>query len=187
MLARWIFLCAWAILWMPAASIADSSSGATLRTYGSGRVLLNGKPAPVSSTLFPNDKLEAGAGSEAHISRDGWVVTVTSDSVARFEGDAVALEKGTVEVVVDFDDISLPQIRIRVGCYTVRAVSSERTAYAVIETDGNVVVDAQINDVYVQFRDHVTKKGSPAKESDRYIIQRDHRENLPKKCGGTAK
>jgi hypothetical protein len=174
-----------AILWMTAATTAGGPTAAKLGAHGT--VLLNGKPAPVSSALFPNDEVEAGPAARAEINGDGWVLIITSDSAARFEGDTLVLEKGTVQVIVDFDDISLPQIRISVDCYTVRAVSPERTLYAVKDTDGNVVVDAQRNDVRVQVPSRVDKPKSLDGQPNAYIVHEGNRQTLPDKCGGTAR
>src|SRR5258708_6048772 len=174
-----IFLCALAILTVPATSMADDKRGAILRT--SGTVLLNGSPAPISSAVFPDDTVETQPGASAVIDGTGWTLTIGPRSVTRFEGDALNLEHGTVEV------LSFSQFRVRVYCHTMFPLSVDRALYDVSDVDGRVVVTAKENDVQVQVKSRVAQTKNQAKQSDGYIVYKGNQRTLPEACKGSAK
>jgi hypothetical protein len=173
-----IFVCGLAIVCLPTGSMADGRSVAILRTRGT--VLVNGSQAPISTALFPNDTVETQAGASAVIEGTGWTLTVGPRSVTRFEGDALSLESGTVQVT------SLSQFQIRVDCHTMFAVSVVRTLYDVSDTDGRVVVAAQRNDVHVQRGNSLAQAKDSTKQSDSTVYE-GKQQTLPETCRGPAK
>ena len=125
----------------PASLLAADSGGAML--YGRGPVLLNGSPLPNSSAVFPGDLIKTQPESLATLDASGSGVIVLPDSVVKFEGKAVTLEHGSVNVATSVGMVAIA------GVVTVTPASNTWTEFEVGNTNGTVQVFASKGSVSV--------------------------------------
>src|SRR5579864_874709 len=85
------------ILVLPASMFAADASAAML--YTNGTTWINGGNVPKSSAIFSGDLVQTKSDSVASIKSPGNSVLVLSDSLVQFEGSAVRLEHGSVNIV----------------------------------------------------------------------------------------
>src|ERR1700756_4648747 len=88
------------IAFTPASLIAADADPGGAMLYGRGKesALLNGKPSPRSSAVFPGDLIQTPAESVATRDAPGSGVIVYPDSAVRFEQNAISLQHGSVNV-----------------------------------------------------------------------------------------
>lgn len=134
-------LCLMMIAVLPASLLAADSGGAML--YAKGTAWLNGSSVPRSSAIFPGDLIQTKANSVANINAVGSNALVIADSLVKFEGDALAVEHGSVSVGTS------KKMSTRAGEVTVAPASDAWTQYEVREKDGTVQIIAQKGDVSV--------------------------------------
>jgi len=134
---------------------AGQSVSAILHTQGG--VWVNGYEARDSTAIFPGDLLETKPGYAANLSLDGTSVLVQAESVAKFQGDLLVLDHGSVSVGTS------RSFKVRVNCITVVPVSNDWTQYDVTDLTGTVQVAARKNDVNIVEEVHF-KKASPETE-----------------------
>jgi hypothetical protein len=79
-----------AILLLPASLIAAGLNPAMVHSYGTS--WLNGTSVDHASAIFPGDLIQTNPGSTLKIDASGSSVTVLSDSLVKFEGDAAVVE-----------------------------------------------------------------------------------------------
>jgi hypothetical protein len=91
----------WLLIALTPASLlaADIDPGGAM-LYGRGKepVLLNGKPLPRSSAVFPGDLIQTPSESVATLDAPGSGVVVYPDSVVQFERNSISLQHGSVSV-----------------------------------------------------------------------------------------
>jgi hypothetical protein len=126
---------------VPAALFAADSGLAMV--YSNGNTWLNGSSLPKSSAIFSGDLVQTTAGSVAKINASGSSLTVLSDSLVQFEGNAVKLEHGGVAVSTS------KGMATRVGEVTVMPAGSVWTQFDVTNTAGEVRITAQKGDLTV--------------------------------------
>ena len=80
----------------PAALMAADSGAAMLHSRGT--AWLNGSTVPRTSAIFPGDLVQTQANSVVNINSSGSNVMVLSDSLVKYEGNAVSVEHGRVSV-----------------------------------------------------------------------------------------
>lgn len=135
-----------ALCWMMIAvfplSLMAADSGAAM-LYARGPAWINGSTVPRSSAIFPGDMVQTQSDSMAHINAAGSSVMVLSDSLVKFEGDAVSVEHGSVSVTTSRGMLT------RAGEVTVAPVAGAWTEFEVTDVDGTVQIMARKGDVSV--------------------------------------
>ena len=88
------------IAFTPASLLAADIDPSGAMLYGRGKepVLLNGKPLPRSSAVFPGDLIQTPSESVATLDAPGSGVVVYPDSVVKFEQNSVSLQHGSLSV-----------------------------------------------------------------------------------------
>jgi hypothetical protein len=137
------------VCWMmiavtPAALVAADSGAAMLYGKGTGAVWLNGKPLPRSSAVFPGDLIQTQAESLATLDTSGSGVIVLPDSLVRFDGNAVSLQHGSVNVATSHRMVAFAQD------VTVTPASDAWTEFEVVDAGDSVQVAAKKGDVTVK-------------------------------------
>jgi hypothetical protein len=125
----------------PVALMAADSGAAMLHARGT--AWLNGSTVPNSSAIFPGDLVQTQSNSVVSINSSGSSVTVLSDSLVKYEGNAVSVEHGRVTVATS------KGMATRLGDVTVAPVSSTWTEFDVTDVDGKVQVVARKGDVSI--------------------------------------
>jgi len=129
---------------------ADADTGAML--YGKGKgVWLNGKPLPRSSAVFPGDLIQTQAESVATLDASGSGVIVFPDSLVKFEGNAISLQHGSVNVATSKGMVALAQQ------VTVTPASNTWTQFDVADTNGTIQIIASKGSLNVNCGKGTTK------------------------------
>lgn len=134
-------LCCLMIVVFPGSLFAADSNAAML--YAKGTAWLNGSTIPRSSAIFPGDLVQTRTDSVAHISASGSSVIVLSDSLVKFEGDAVSVEHGGVTVATS------KGMATHAGDLTVAPASKAWTEFEVTDVNGTVQIAARKGDVTI--------------------------------------
>ncbi len=125
---------------LPASTFAADSSAAML--YTSGTAWINGGNVPKSSAIFSGDLVQTKMDSVASIKSPGNSVLVLSDSLVQYQGAAVKLEHGSVNVGTS------KSMATQVGELKVEPASaSSWTEFEVRDTDGAVRIIARKGDL----------------------------------------
>jgi hypothetical protein len=127
------------ILMLPASMLAADSSAAML--YTNGTAWINGGSVPKSSAIFSGDLVQTKTDSVASIKAPGTSVLVLSDSLVQFQGAAVKLEHGSVNVGTS------KNMAAQVGGLKVEPSGSSWTEFEVRDTDGAVRIIARKGDL----------------------------------------
>jgi hypothetical protein len=138
-----------AILPFPEAVHGQDAQGAML--YPKGNVWVNGKQLPASSAVLSGDTIETEESSAANISVPGTAVVIQQSSVAKFEGNTVGLQRGTVNVV------TTTRMRVHAEHITATPTSNDQTDFEVTDQDGKVSVAVHKNKVEVNCGKEVTE------------------------------
>lgn len=107
---------------------------------------LNGAAVPHSSAIFPGDIVQTNNDALANINAPGSNVVVLPNSVLKYEGSAVSIERGGVTVATS------TQLNTAVGEITVRPAAPSKPTEFEVTDKGNVVQiiarrgDLSIND-----------------------------------------
>jgi len=125
-------------------------AGAILHTQGG--VSVNSNEAPDSSAVFAGDVLETKSGFSANLVVEGSTVILGPESVAKFQGDYLELNHGSVSVGTSTG------FKVRVNCIRVVPVRNEWTQYEVTDVNRSVQVAARKDDVNVE---HEADKRTP--------------------------
>lgn len=139
---------------------SGSSPGGAAILHTQGGVWVNGYEAADATAIFPGDVLETKPGFSANLSLDGSTVLVQPESVAKFQGDLLVLDHGSVSVGTS------KRFKVRVNCLTAVPVLTEWTQYEVTDTNRTVLVTARKLDVNVE-REMGRGKPSPETEASR--------------------
>ena len=93
-------ICWMLIAFTPASLLAADADPGGAMVYGRGKepVLLNGKPLPRSSAVFPGDLIQTPSESVATLDAPGSGVIVYPDSMVKFEQNSVSLEHGSISI-----------------------------------------------------------------------------------------
>lgn len=145
-------------LLVPASLLGQAAStgqpaGAILHTQGG--VSVNSNEAPDSSAVFAGDVIETKAGYSANLVVEGSTVILGPESVAKFQGDYLELNHGSVSVGTS------KGFKVRVNCIRVVPVRNEWTQYEVTDVSRSVEVSARKDDVNVE---HETDNRKPKTE-----------------------
>ena len=126
---------------LPGALLAADSGAAML--YAKGTAWINGASVPRSSAVFPGDLVQTKPDAVVHINATGSSVMIQSDSLVKYEGNAVSVEHGAVTVA------TTNGMSIRAGDVGVVPVSSAQTVFEVRVVSGTVEIMARTGDVSV--------------------------------------
>lgn len=118
--------------------------------YARGTAWVNGTSVPRSSAVFPGDLVQTRSDSSANISTAGSNVVVLSDSLIKFEANAVELEHGAVAVGTSKNMVA------RVGDVTITPATSQWTEFQVADVDGTVQILARKGDVTISDQEGTT-------------------------------
>jgi len=124
---------------LPASMFAADASAAML--YTNGTAWINGGTVPKSSAIFSGDLVQTKADSVASIKAPGTNVLVSSDSLIQFQGDAVKLEHGGMNVGTS------KSVAARIGGLRVVPASASWTEFEVRDTDGAIKIVARKGDL----------------------------------------
>jgi hypothetical protein len=166
----------WMLLAVTPASMLAADSGAAM-LYAKGTAWINGSTVPRSSALFPGDLVQTQPNAVVHINATGSSVMIQSDSLVKYEGDAVSLEHGSVSVVTS------KSMRMHAGEVTVVPVSDVHTRFEVTDVNGTVQIVAREGDVSVSNGSETTRLAQGEQTT------RDDSENRKKRrrvAGGAA-
>jgi len=142
------FLCWAMVVVMPLSLLGQNPSdqsaskpSAILHTLGG--VWVNGQEAHDAMAVLPGDLLETKTGFTATLNLNGSEVLIQQEAVAKFDGDLLELDHGSVAVGTS------KGFKVRVNCITVVPVLNEWTQYEVSDVSGTVHVAARKLDVNV--------------------------------------
>lgn len=119
---------------------------ASAMVYANGPTWVNGTEVPKSVAVFLGDTLQTKPDASANISTNGSSVMVSSDSLVKYEGTAVGVDRGAVRVntALGFEAHACD--------VWARPVTNTETQYQFIHNDGHVTVMATKGDVYLEDR-----------------------------------
>ncbi len=124
-------------------SLWAADSGAAM-LYAKGTAWINGSAVPRTSAVFPGDMVQTRSDSAASINASGSNVVILADSLVKFEGPGVSLERGALTVATS------KGLSTRAGDVTVVPASNGWTQFQVQHAaDGTVQIVAQQGDVNV--------------------------------------
>jgi hypothetical protein len=132
----------WMLVVITPGSLLAADSGAAM-LYGRGPVWLNGSPLPNSSAVFPGDLIKTQPESLATLDASGSGVIVLPDSVVKFEGKAVTLEHGSVNVATSVGMVA------SAGVVAVTPASNTWTEFEMSDANGSVQVFASKGSISV--------------------------------------
>lgn len=134
-------LCWMMIAVFPASLMAADAGAAML--YAKGEAWINGATIPHSSAVFPGDLVQTKPNSVVNINASGSNVMVLSDSMIKFEGNAVSVEHGSVTVATS------KGMATHIGDVTVSPASAKWTEFEVTDVNGSVQIMARKGDVNI--------------------------------------
>jgi hypothetical protein len=137
---------------------ASSNQGASAILHTQGGVSVNDSEARDSTAVLAGDLIETKTGFSATLNLEGSTVQIQQESLAKFDGDALELEHGSVAVGTS------TEFKVRVKCVTVIPVVNEWTQYDVTDVNGTIQVVAHKLDVNVE---HHANHGKPADDKDK--------------------
>jgi len=133
----------WILLAVMPATLLGANSGAAM-LYAQGIAWLNGASVPRTSAVFPGDLVQTKTDAVVHINAAGSSVVVLSDSLVKYEGNALSLEHGTVTVA------TTKGMSIRAGEVNVEpAQPNNQTQYEIRDVNGTVEIKAREGDLRV--------------------------------------
>jgi hypothetical protein len=110
---------------------------------GSGTVLLNGGELANSNAVVAGDVIQTKDNGAATINGPGGSVNVESNSIVRFQGQSIALDRGQVSVATG------KSLSVNVRDFKITPVSNDWTQFYVTRTGGTINIIARKNDVTV--------------------------------------
>jgi hypothetical protein len=134
-------LCWMMVILVPASLMAADSGAAMARPYGP--AWLNGTGVQQSSAIFPGDLVQTSSSAALKIRASGSSVTVLSDSLVKFEGAAVSVEHGSVQMMTSKGMFA------RAGIITATPASSAWTEFELNHADGAVRIVALKGDLQI--------------------------------------
>lgn len=158
-MSRYI-LCWMMIVSVPGSLFAADSGAAMVRPYGP--AWLNGTGVQQASAIFPGDLVQTGDNAALKIRTSGSSVTVLSDSLVKFDGGAVAVEQGSVQMFTSKGMLA------HAGMITATPASSAWTEFELTHVNGMVTIVALKGDVLVSDGSQTTNlpQGQQATQKD---------------------
>jgi hypothetical protein len=140
------------------AAQASSNQNASAILHTQGGVSVNDSEARDSTAVLAGDLIETKTGFSATLNLEGSTVQIQQESLAKFDGDALDLEHGSVTVGTS------TEFKVRVKCVTVIPIANEWTQYDVTDVNGTIQVVAHKLDVNVE---HHANHGKTATDKDK--------------------
>ena len=132
----------WTLLAVFPLSLLAADSGAAM-LYAKGTAWLNGGTVPRSSAVFPGDLVQTKPDSMANINASGSNVMILADSLVKFEGNAVAVDRGGVNVA------TAKGMSTHAENLTVTPASNAWTEFEVNNAEGKVQIIARKGDLSI--------------------------------------
>lgn len=168
-------LCWMMIAVFPASLMAADAGAAML--YAKGDAWINGASVPHSSAVFPGDLVQTKPNAVVNINAPGSNVMVLSDSMVKFEGNAVSIEHGSVTIATS------KGMATHVGDVTVSPASAKWTEFEVTDVNGSVQIMARKGDVNINDGQDTTTLAQ-GQQTTRDESQEAHKRK--KRAGGAA-
>ena len=165
----------WMMIAVVPMSLMAADSGAAM-LYAKGTAWLNGSAVPRSSAIFPGDLVQTKPDSLANINASGSSVMILSDSLIKFEGNAVSVEHGRVTVATS------KGMSTRAGDVTVAPASNAWTEFEVTDVNGQVQIVARKGDVSISDGSQT----STLPQGQQTTRDESQSSNKKKKAGGAA-
>src|SRR5271169_557158 len=127
------------LLIVPGSLFAADSGAAML--YTNGAAWLNGSHVPDSSAIFAGDLVQTRSDSAANIHAPGSSITVLGDSLVKFEGVSLKVERGGVSVSTSRGVVTIA------GGVRVAPRSNAWTEFNVTDINGTVRIAARKGDL----------------------------------------
>jgi hypothetical protein len=138
-------------------TLSAQAPSAIVHTQGG--VWVNGYEAKDASAVFSGDVIETKPDFSATLNLEGSSLLIQPESVAKFQGDALDLDHGSVSVETS------RSFKVLVRCITVIPVANEWTQYDVVDVNGSLQVSARTKDVNVKWG-HAAHKDSGENAGD---------------------
>ena len=119
----------------------DSASG---MVHANGTAWVNGTEVPKSVAVFPGDTLQTKQDSSANIGTNGSSVMVLSDSLVKYEGSSVGVDRGSVRVSTE-SGFTAHACEVKA-----RPATNTPTQYQFTHNDRRVAIVATKGDVLVE-------------------------------------
>jgi hypothetical protein len=132
----------WTLLAVFPLSLLAADSGAAM-LYAKGTAWLNGGTVPRSSAVFPGDLVQTKPDSMANINASGSNVMILPDSLVKFEGNGVAVDRGSVNVA------TAKGMSTHAENLTVTPASRAWTEFEVSNVEGKVQIVARKGDLSI--------------------------------------
>jgi hypothetical protein len=110
---------------------------------GNGTVYLNGGQLSSSNAVVPGDVIQTKENGTAAINGPGGSVMLEPNSIVRFQGESVALDRGQISVATG------KGLSVNARDFRITPVSNDWTQYYVTRTGGSINIIARKNDVTV--------------------------------------
>jgi hypothetical protein len=166
-------LCCLMVVIFPLNLLATDQPRAMLYSHGS--ALLNGGSVSRSSAIFSGDLVETSADSAANINSAGSIVLVLNNSLIQYQGDAVRLEHGRINVSTS------KALATRAGDVTVSPAASVWTEFEVKDVDGTVQIAARKGDLTISDETGTTTTLAQGQETTRDDSQSEDKKKKKKK------
>jgi len=124
------------------ATAAAQNTGIAV-VFGSGGIYLNGAQLSNSNALIAGDVVQTRDNGSGMISAGGSSVALDSNTIVRFQGVRVALDRGAVKVA------SVQQISVNARDLNIEPTSKQWTQFYVTRASGMITTVALKNDVLV--------------------------------------
>jgi hypothetical protein len=133
----------WLLIALFPASLMAADANAAAMLYSKGEAWVNGASVPRTSAIFSGDLIQTKPDSVVNLNASGSNVMILSDSMVKFEGNAISIEHGSVTVATS------KGMATRVGEVTVSPASANWTEFEVTDVNGSVQVMARKGDVNI--------------------------------------
>jgi hypothetical protein len=175
----------------PSSNQASSNQSASAILHTQGGVSVNDSEARDSTAVLAGDLIETKTGFSATLNLEGSTVQIQQESLAKFDGDGLELEHGSVTVGTS------TEFKVRVKCMTVVPVVNEWTQYDVTDVNGTIQVVAHKLDVNVEHHanhgkaaaDQNQNKDQDSDSSHGSIVHEGHEDHYEESqvCGVAAR
>jgi len=168
-------LCWMLVAIFPASMMAADAGAAML--YAKGEAWINGNAVPRSSAVFPGDMVQTKTEAVVNINSPGSNVMVLSDSMVKYEGNAIAIEHGSVTIATS------KGMATHIGDVTVSPTTAKWTEFQVTDVNGAVQIMARKGDVNINDGQQTTTLAQ-GDQTTRDESQEAHKRK--KRSGGAA-
>ena len=111
--------------------------------FGTGSVSLNGATLANSNAVVPGDVIQTRENGTATISASGSSVVLEANTIVRFQGQGVALDRGAVWVATG------QKLPVDARDFSITPVSNQWTQFYITRASGSIGIMARKNDVVV--------------------------------------